>query len=254
MITVLGASGNTGGRVVRRLRESGEAVRAVGRDAGRLADAAAHGAEPHVADITDRGRARAGPARRGRRLRPHAPRPRRAGLPRPAGAGGHRDRGRAGRRRRPPRGGAELARRRARRRAPASSRPSTTRSSGSPRSTPPWCSCGPDCSSSRSCRRWRRCSRPACTTTRSTPDVALPMVATADIGDAAAALLRDPGAAGVRELLGPEELTVPDAVGAARRGDRPARAALRAPARGRHARGAGRGGPARGPHRASTSR
>ena len=55
MITVLGASGNTGGRVVRRLREGGEAVRAVGRDAGRLADAAAHGAEPHVADITDRG-------------------------------------------------------------------------------------------------------------------------------------------------------------------------------------------------------
>jgi uncharacterized protein YbjT (DUF2867 family) len=54
MITVLGASGNTGGRVVRRLREDGEAVRAVGRDAGRLADAAAHGAEPHVADITDR--------------------------------------------------------------------------------------------------------------------------------------------------------------------------------------------------------
>ena len=44
------------------------------------------------------------------------------------------------------------------------------------------------------------------------PDVALPMVATADIGDAAAAALRDPDAAGVRELLGPEELTVPDAV------------------------------------------
>ncbi len=50
MITVLGASGNTGGRVVERLRAEGERVRAVGRDAGRLAGAVAQGAEPCVGD------------------------------------------------------------------------------------------------------------------------------------------------------------------------------------------------------------
>ncbi|MEJ2886916.1 NmrA family NAD(P)-binding protein [Actinomycetospora aeridis] len=55
MITVLGASGNTGGRVVRRLRDAGVPVRAVGRDAARLADAVARGAEPTVGDITDSG-------------------------------------------------------------------------------------------------------------------------------------------------------------------------------------------------------
>ena len=49
------------------------------------------------------------------------------------------------------------------------------------------------------------------------PDVALPMVATADVGDAAAAALLDAEAVGVRELLGPEDLTVPEAV--ARLGD-----------------------------------
>ncbi|GAA4778772.1 NmrA family NAD(P)-binding protein [Actinomycetospora chlora] len=54
MITVLGAGGNTGGRVVRRLRAAGEPTRAVGRDAARLADAVGHGAEPVVGDITDR--------------------------------------------------------------------------------------------------------------------------------------------------------------------------------------------------------
>lgn len=53
MITVLGASGNTGGRVVERLRAEGERVRAVGRDAGRLACAAAQGAEPFVGDALD---------------------------------------------------------------------------------------------------------------------------------------------------------------------------------------------------------
>ncbi|MDD7936951.1 NmrA family NAD(P)-binding protein [Actinomycetospora lutea] len=53
MITVLGASGNTGGRVVRRLREAGVPVRAVGRDAARLADAVSHGADPTVGDIAD---------------------------------------------------------------------------------------------------------------------------------------------------------------------------------------------------------
>jgi len=53
MITVLGATGNTGGRVVEVLCAAGEQVRAVGRDAGRLAGAVALGAEPHVGDATD---------------------------------------------------------------------------------------------------------------------------------------------------------------------------------------------------------
>ncbi|TCK19875.1 NAD(P)H-binding protein [Pseudonocardia endophytica] len=53
MITVLGASGNTGGRVVERLCAEGERVRAVGRDADRLAAAVAQGAEPVVGDARD---------------------------------------------------------------------------------------------------------------------------------------------------------------------------------------------------------
>ncbi|MFC5139293.1 NmrA family NAD(P)-binding protein [Actinomycetospora rhizophila] len=53
MITVLGAGGNTGGRVVRRLREAGVPVRAVGRDTARLAGAVSRGAEPTVGDITN---------------------------------------------------------------------------------------------------------------------------------------------------------------------------------------------------------
>lgn len=53
MITVLGASGNTGRRVALGLREAGQAVRAVGRDAGRLTDAVAAGAEPIVLDLAD---------------------------------------------------------------------------------------------------------------------------------------------------------------------------------------------------------
>ncbi|MDN5916118.1 MAG: NAD(P)H-binding protein [Pseudonocardia sp.] len=53
MITVLGATGNTGGRIVERLRAAGEPVRAVGRDAGRLARAAGLGAQPHVGDAGD---------------------------------------------------------------------------------------------------------------------------------------------------------------------------------------------------------
>jgi uncharacterized protein YbjT (DUF2867 family) len=53
MITVMGASGNTGGRVVERLCAEGERVRAVGRDAGRLAGAVAQGAEPCVGDARD---------------------------------------------------------------------------------------------------------------------------------------------------------------------------------------------------------
>ncbi|GAA1387806.1 NAD(P)H-binding protein [Pseudonocardia kongjuensis] len=55
MITVLGATGNVGSQVVRELRAAGVAVRAVGRDADRLAAAAAAGAEPCTGDITDTG-------------------------------------------------------------------------------------------------------------------------------------------------------------------------------------------------------
>lgn len=53
MITVLGATGNTGGRIVETLREAGEPVRAVGRDPGRLAPSAALGAQPCVGDAAD---------------------------------------------------------------------------------------------------------------------------------------------------------------------------------------------------------
>lgn len=53
MITVLGATGNTGRRVARTLLAAGQEVRAVGRDADRLADAVP-GAEPHVGELTDR--------------------------------------------------------------------------------------------------------------------------------------------------------------------------------------------------------
>ncbi|WP_432522654.1 NAD(P)H-binding protein [Kineococcus sp. SYSU DK006] len=52
MITVLGATGNTGRRVARTLLDAGEAVRAVGRDAARLRTAVP-GAEHVVADATD---------------------------------------------------------------------------------------------------------------------------------------------------------------------------------------------------------
>ena len=52
MITVLGATGNTGGRTARLLLEAGADVRAVGRCAARLA-ARVPGAEPAVGDATD---------------------------------------------------------------------------------------------------------------------------------------------------------------------------------------------------------
>ena len=50
MITVLGATGHTGGRVTTQLRAAGEKVRAVGRSAERLATV---GAEPWVGDASD---------------------------------------------------------------------------------------------------------------------------------------------------------------------------------------------------------
>jgi uncharacterized protein YbjT (DUF2867 family) len=51
MITVLGATGRTGGEVARRLLAAGERVRAVGRSAERLAGVA--GAEPFAGDAGD---------------------------------------------------------------------------------------------------------------------------------------------------------------------------------------------------------
>lgn len=53
MITVLGASGRTGGEVARRLLAAGERVHAVGRSAERLAGIA--GAEPFTGDAGDPG-------------------------------------------------------------------------------------------------------------------------------------------------------------------------------------------------------
>jgi uncharacterized protein YbjT (DUF2867 family) len=52
MITVLGATGHTGGRVTAQLLAAGEKVRAVGRSAERLAGT---GAEPWVGDASDPG-------------------------------------------------------------------------------------------------------------------------------------------------------------------------------------------------------
>jgi uncharacterized protein YbjT (DUF2867 family) len=211
MITVLGASGNTGGRAVRRLRESGETVRAVGRDTARLADAAAQGAEPHVADITDRAALTA--ALRGADaayvlmpLDVTAPGYRAqqeqvgtaiaaaladAGVPRVvalSSLGAERARGT---------GFLETLHEQEQRLAALDARVLFLRPGLFFESFLP--------------------SLDAMLATgvhhdTIDPDVALPMVATADVGDAAAAALRDPDAAGIRELLGPEDLTLPDAV------------------------------------------
>ena len=53
MITVMGASGHTGGEVARRLLRAGRPVRAVGRSAARLAALAAAGAEVCAGDAAD---------------------------------------------------------------------------------------------------------------------------------------------------------------------------------------------------------
>ncbi len=55
MITVMGASGNTGRLVAEGLLARGEKVRVIGRDAGRLAPLVARGAEAAVGDATDAG-------------------------------------------------------------------------------------------------------------------------------------------------------------------------------------------------------
>lgn len=53
MLTVMGATGNTGTAVTRLLLDAGEEVRAVGRSEAKLADLARAGAEPMVGDATD---------------------------------------------------------------------------------------------------------------------------------------------------------------------------------------------------------
>jgi uncharacterized protein YbjT (DUF2867 family) len=53
MITVMGATGNVGRKIVHRLLEAGEPVRAVGRNPQALAELAAAGAEPCAGDAAD---------------------------------------------------------------------------------------------------------------------------------------------------------------------------------------------------------
>ncbi len=53
MFAITGATGNTGGIVAEKLLASGEKVRVIGRDSGRLARFAQKGAEAFAADIID---------------------------------------------------------------------------------------------------------------------------------------------------------------------------------------------------------
>jgi len=53
MIAIVGASGNTGGVAAGKLLESGEKVRAIGRNAAHLEKLASKGAEAFAADATD---------------------------------------------------------------------------------------------------------------------------------------------------------------------------------------------------------
>ena len=53
MIAVMGASGNTGGRICEQLLMEGERVRALGRSAGKLAGLARGGAEVLTGDADD---------------------------------------------------------------------------------------------------------------------------------------------------------------------------------------------------------
>lgn len=53
MYVVTGATGNTGSVVAHRLLNQGKEVRVIGRSADRLQQLAARGGEPYVADITD---------------------------------------------------------------------------------------------------------------------------------------------------------------------------------------------------------
>ncbi len=53
MITIMGATGNTGRKITEGLLAAGVPVRALGRDGGTLADLAALGAEVHAGDTSD---------------------------------------------------------------------------------------------------------------------------------------------------------------------------------------------------------
>ncbi len=53
MITVMGATGNVGRKIVHRLLEAGEPVRAIGRNPRALAELAAAGAEARAGDVAD---------------------------------------------------------------------------------------------------------------------------------------------------------------------------------------------------------
>ena len=53
MYTVLGASGNTGSIIARKLLEKGEKVRVVGRHESKLQQFAQRGAECVIGDVTD---------------------------------------------------------------------------------------------------------------------------------------------------------------------------------------------------------
>ena len=53
MYVITGATGNTGNVIARRLLAQGQTVRAVGRSADRLAPLTAEGAEPFVCELTD---------------------------------------------------------------------------------------------------------------------------------------------------------------------------------------------------------
>ena len=54
MYVVTGATGNTGHIVAKKLLANGQKVRAIGRSADRLQALVAEGAEPFVADLTDK--------------------------------------------------------------------------------------------------------------------------------------------------------------------------------------------------------
>ncbi|MDE3180418.1 MAG: NmrA family NAD(P)-binding protein [Acidobacteriota bacterium] len=53
MYAIIGATGNTGGVIAEKLLAAGQKVRAIGRNAARLAPLVQKGAEPFVADVTD---------------------------------------------------------------------------------------------------------------------------------------------------------------------------------------------------------
>lgn len=53
MITVMGATGHTGGKIAAALLAAGQQVRALGRSEGKLADLAAEGAEARTGDVAD---------------------------------------------------------------------------------------------------------------------------------------------------------------------------------------------------------